>query len=178
MVTIDLRPRWPSVHAKSPATSAALDVAVRCSDVGIEPLVSLAHHHSEALGLAGIMLDGERRHSTRDGMCSILAGAYDDQPSKTGECNHTRDIRCLCLYTQSHVSRAVGSTLGLGPEARHIDPTCAGAAIHSAHTTCSSSSGGACLASAIRPGLCSILPACKPLVRPQKASHPLNGGRR
>ncbi len=164
------------LHAKSPATSAALDVDVRCSDVGTEPLVSLAHRRSEALELAGIVLDGERRHNTHDGMFSVLAGAYDDQPSETGECNHTRDIRRLCLDTQSHVPRAVGSTLGLGHQAGYTDPPRAGAAIHSAHTTCTSSSGGGCPANAIRPGLCRVLPACKPLVG-QKVSRPLSGGR-
>ena len=154
--------------AKFPRTSAALDVDVRHSDVGIEPLVSLAHRHSEALELAGIVCDAERRYSTRDGICSVLAGAYDHQSLQTGARKHTRDIRRLCLDTQSHVPRAVGSTPGLGYQSRHADPTCAGAAIHSAHTACTNSSGGAGPASAIRRGLCSILSACKPLVGAQK----------
>jgi hypothetical protein len=164
-------------YAKFPRTSAALDVDVRYSDVGIEPLVSLAHRHPEGLDLAGIVCNGERRYTTRDGIFSVLAGAYDHQPAQTGERHHTRDIRRLCLDTQSHVSRAVGSTLGLGHQPRHADPTCAGAAIHSAHTACTSSSGGACPAGAVRPGLCSILPASKPLVGAQKVNHPLSGVR-
>jgi hypothetical protein len=65
------------LHAKFPRTSAALDVDVRYSDVGIEPLVSLVHRHSEALDLAGIVCDGERRYSTHDGIFSVLAGAHD-----------------------------------------------------------------------------------------------------
>ena len=56
------------LHAKFPRTSAALDVDIRYSHVGIEPLVSLAHRHSEALELGGIVCDGERRYSTRDGI--------------------------------------------------------------------------------------------------------------
>jgi hypothetical protein len=60
-----------------------LDVDVRYSHVGIEPLVSLANRHSEALELAGIVCDVERRHSTRDGIFSVLAGAYDHQPAQT-----------------------------------------------------------------------------------------------
>jgi hypothetical protein len=164
-----------SLHAKFSRTSAALDVDLRYNDVGTEPLVSLAHRHSEALELAGIVCDGERRYSTRDGIFSVLAGAHDHQPAQTGERNHTRDIRCLCLDTQSHVPRAVGPTVGLGHQARHADPTCAGAAIRSAHTACTNSCGGACPASALRPGLYSILPARKPLVRAQKVNHPLSG---
>jgi hypothetical protein len=163
------------LHAKFARTSAALDVDVRYSDVGIEPLVSVAHRDSEALDLAGIVGDGERRYSTVDGIFSVLAGAHHHQPPQTGERNQTRDIRRLCLDTQSHVPRAVGSTPGLGHQSRHADPTCAGAAIHSAHTACTNSSGGACPASSIRRGLCSILPACKPLVGAQKINHPLSG---
>jgi hypothetical protein len=152
------------LHAKFPRTSTALDVRVRYSHVGIEPLASLANRHSGALALAGIVCDVERRHSTCDGIFSVLAGAYDHQPAQTGERNQTRDIRRLCLDTQPHVPRTVGSTLGLGHQSRHADPTCAGAAIYSAHTVRANPSGGACPASAIRRGLCSILPACKPLV--------------
>jgi hypothetical protein len=66
--------------AKLPRTSAGLDVDVRRSDVGIEPLVSLAHRRSEALELDGIVCDAERRHSARDGIFSVLAGAYHHQP--------------------------------------------------------------------------------------------------
>jgi hypothetical protein len=163
------------LHAKSNRTSASLDVDVRCGDVGIEPLVSLAHRHPAALELAWIVSDGERRYSTRDGVFSVLAGAYDHQPSQTGERHHARDIRGLCLDTQSHVPRPVGSTSGLGRQAGYTDPACAGAAIHSAHTASTSSPGGARPASAIRPGLCSILPACKPLVGAQRVNRPLSG---
>ena len=162
------------LYAKFPHTSAALDVDIRNGDVGIEPLVSLAHRHSGALELAGSVCDVERRHSTRDGIFSVLAGAYDHQPTQAGERNDTRDIRRLCLDTQSHVPRAVGSTLGLGRQPRHADPHCAGTSIHPAHMACTSSSGGACATSAIRPGLCSILPTCQPLVGAQKVSRPLS----
>src|ERR1700744_3515627 len=60
-----------SRHAKSPHTSAALDVHIRYGDVGIEPLVSPADRHSEALELAGIVSDVERCCGAHDGIFSV-----------------------------------------------------------------------------------------------------------
>jgi hypothetical protein len=100
------------LHAIFPRASTDLDVDVRCGDVGIEPLLSRALGHSEPLELAGTVCDGERRCRTRDGIFSVLAGSYDHQPTQTGEHNHTRDNRRLCLDTQSHVPQRVNRWLG------------------------------------------------------------------
>ena len=65
------------LNAKFSCPSAALDVDIRRSDVGIESLVAVAHCYPQTLELRGMVCDGDRPYSTHRGVHAVSAGAHD-----------------------------------------------------------------------------------------------------